>query len=98
MTRSWTDQPAELEEMPVRCTFQVRAGSNTLQAEVRGAGAKGPFYITVGTLFGSETVKCRDIDTLFTTIDVVNRTRPPYTLPDGATLISSPFIDSAEMS
>src|SRR5262245_10381605 len=87
MPLTWTDQPAILDALNVVASISLRE----IVAEIRESEKKpGTFYLTAGTLFGSETVYCLDWRTLLITLDRVSHKRSsdkPMTLPPGATLI-----------
>ena len=57
MTTTWTDQPEILEGTEVVARFSVRDGDS---AEFRKVD--GTYYLTVGGLFGSQTIRCDDLE------------------------------------
>jgi len=83
--RTWNDQPAEVEDGLTVCRFYA----NSWTFEVRKA--KGDvWYLTVGNLFGSQTLKCHAPEVVFDAIDrEIGAVGRKVGLPVGAELISA---------
>ena len=63
VVRSWTDQPAFLEE-----------GKNLLRTgEVQVIKVEDDYFVTKGSLFGSQTIKAKDADDAFKAVNLFNR-------------------------
>jgi hypothetical protein len=67
VARTWTDQPLEVEGSEVMLSF---SGQRAV-VEVR----KGPatWYVSAGSLFGSQTVRCPDAETAMRVAHAVAR-------------------------
>lgn len=84
---TWTDQPEEVEDAIVMGEFTMdthHKNSATIRAEIRTKPSVDQhpwYYLSVGTLFGSETVKCRDAALLLEVL--CNLGRKGAELPDG---------------
>lgn len=88
MSLSWTDQPAELAECPILASVAIASGiAEVRQAPDREGSAR--FYVTVGTLFGSETVVCYGATAAFKVLELASRkeTGKSKALPAGAFLV-----------
>ena len=83
MPKTWDDQPDEVEDVPIRATLSLGDG---LHAEVRNGGRSQPYFLTVGNLFGSQTVKCPDADGVLTVLGIA-RSGKTSALPNDADLL-----------
>jgi hypothetical protein len=85
---TWTDQPIEVADGLIVCRFFA----NSQTFEVRKAKG-GVWYLTVGNLFGSQTLKCYAPEVVFDAIDagtsVSVKEGRSVGLPAGAELISA---------
>lgn len=80
--KTWTDQPDEVAERAIVATLHV----GDFIAEVRWANDNG-WYITTGTLFGSQTLLCRDAETAFRVFEALSKGTPTKP-PSGARLVT----------
>ena len=85
MSKSWDDQPDEIEGAEV-VLRNVRVQDR--HVEIRSNGTL--YWLTVGSLFGSQTVRCDSLETAIRALNGVGRVRKGKTarLPDGAELVS----------
>lgn len=88
--RTWSDQPKVLSSCDVLSSFYVR---DVGQVEVRRryVGYDGPaqYYVTVGNLFKSETVKCDDTDDVFAILNIIGKKKTGNILPAGCELVAN---------
>lgn len=95
MKKDWTDQPAEIAATIGMATISTRGHSVVVY---RGPDAIGPYgawrnyYITIGNLFGSQTVEVPSADHALTMLGMISdalaeERRPPQKLPPWATLL-----------
>lgn len=82
---TWTDQPEVLDGAEVICTGSAKGDGHF---EVRKTD-DNEWYITLGNLFHSETVKCDNAEVVLRTIGAVYERRgsAPVNLPPGAALV-----------
>lgn len=90
MAKSWTDQPDELTECPILCSFSLERKGDHHSVEVRHAGnslvtTQPGFYLTFGNLFGSQTVYAPDGIAAFTVIRLAGISNK---LPDGCKVMN----------
>lgn len=85
---TWTDQPTEVQMCSVVAVGRFDCGA----WEVRRDGQN--WYLTVGGLFGSQSIRCRDADVLLTLMGRVSRRAAfddtdtkPLVVPPGAQLL-----------
>ena len=91
VARTWSDQPRALEEAEVMAEMTL----GPVQAEIRKAVGTGAcIYVTVGTLFGSQTVLCPDAEAALRFLGMasrqatrVQRGAPALPVPAGCTLM-----------
>jgi hypothetical protein len=91
--RSWRDQPKILEGAKVKTTFRL----SHQQVEIREA-SDGTYYVTVGNLFGSQTLYVPDAAKVLDAIEHVklalearekNEDAPATSPPEGTRLMES---------
>lgn len=91
--RSWKDQPMELEQTEIVARFRVERFP-TIEVRRRPASVVDAerWYVTIGSLFGSQTLRClsaavafRVIDQALRAINSNNENIPP---PEGAKLVN----------
>ena len=85
MSDGWADQPREVVDLPVVCKFYA----SPRLIEVR-KGAQGWYYVTIGNLFGSETIECASTDVAWEVVDLatsVDEDGPKAKLPLGAEIM-----------
>ena len=78
---TWTDQPEACEAASIIASFALDAAV----VEVRGPELNGGYLVTLGTLFGSQTVRCHDAHTALVLIGKVRKTTTK--IGDGMTLL-----------
>ena len=85
---SWFDQPVEIEQATLlEDNIPLQ---NALRAELRQRGSI--FYITVGGLFGSQTLECSDaIAALVTITTILRAAQSRQENPDGKETFVPPF-------
>ena len=87
--KTWEDQPDEVRNADILAT--VRAGRQDMITEIRGCEHRPPasrvYYLTTGTLFGSQTIRCNGEDVLWTTIRRMEKRKPQ--VPNGAVLLKN---------
>lgn len=83
--RTWTDQPLVCEACSIVCTIPVSRGSIEIRAM---GGYVGGYYLTCGSLFGSETIFCPDVDALLRALNTVTNTpKGKIGMPEGCHLV-----------
>lgn len=89
--RTWTDQPACLDGTHIVATISLPNATAEVRKASAPLGAPGwTWYVTIGNLFGSQTLKCCDAETALMCIAAAGRNRKrPVELPAGATLVAS---------
>lgn len=104
--RNWTDQPEYLEAGEV--LFHTYFSETHRSVEVRYVPSvkQGPsvaeltehpgLYVSMGNLFGSETVKCDDYLTVFKVLQMAASNKKATSMPPGVELIASPKGDDKE--
>jgi len=80
--RGWDDQPKLLERIPLVLHTSIEANV----VEVRHGGGAF-YYVTVGNLFGSQTIECDSADVAFGIIELVGKKKRSLSLPAGARLV-----------
>lgn len=87
--KSWTDQPDVVATMPV--AFSVFVESIGQSVEVR-KGSAGEFTVTIGNLFGSQTILAPDVNSLLLLLGRTfgSKRGQTHTLPEGCELLDSP--------
>ncbi len=87
---NWTDQPAVCEGWPV--VFRVHADGKI--TEVRSCRG-GSYFLTFGTLFGSQTFKAANADVAFRLMHTVLHLgdKELRKLPSGVEFIEGPNVD-----
>lgn len=87
--KRWSDQPDEVEHAAVLGTFHVNHREHAVLIELRVApNAHEPkaWYLSAGTLFGSQTVKC---ETSAVVLNVLCNMGKTMKLPKGAELMEN---------
>jgi hypothetical protein len=84
-TRTWSDQPRELEGAEVLCLFSLERHNETHHVEVR-RGPGTSIYLTFGNLFGSQTVLATDPLVAFRCIGLAGKSTK---LPEGCSLLDN---------
>ena len=91
MSEGWTDQPSKVNNAKI----VFRAYINSRIIEVRDAG-KGWYYVTIGNLFGSQSIECASVDVAFKVMNDAAHyddvTDEQMTLPLGAEAMESPRV------
>lgn len=89
--RNWLDQPREIEQAEVLLHTFIDIGP------IKGHGIeirKGPgaWYLTMGNLFGSQTVKCRDAEAVIRCLAAAMKAgkEAPVPVPGECQLLPSP--------
>lgn len=86
---SWEDQPADLLQCPILVRGLSLEGKII---EVRKFPTNEMRYVTVGNLFGSQTVECATADVALLVLGAivsVLRQDTPLSVPEGARLLGS---------
>lgn len=86
-SRTWSDQPAEVEHYPV--LLSVCQSGKVI--EIRCMESHGIAYLTVGGLFGSETLRCISLPTALRAAHIAIHTNPkkrPVVMPSGCALVT----------
>ena len=83
-TRSWLDQPLEVEGVPIK----IRTFTGDRIVELRSDG-NDRHYMTAGNLFGSQTVACQTLDDAFRVFNIASETSggQQASLPAGCKII-----------
>ena len=93
--KSWEDQPNEVLDVPVILSVSIPSGVAEIRMFPGSLG--GACYLTCGTLFGSQTVACDDLEVAVRALNrIANRTshRNSSELPSGAKLIANADADA----
>lgn len=81
--RSWDDQPAAVEGVPIVAEFFAEGTA----IEVRYL-AGGRWFVSAGNLFGSQTIECVSAAVALLVIgSALKKSKQPRELPDGARLL-----------
>lgn len=82
--RTWTDQPTIVEGIPIRVSCFAHGRS----LEIRSDDAER-HYVTIGNLFGSQTVSCPSLMEALRVFNVAANAakHPQLELPDGCKLV-----------
>jgi hypothetical protein len=84
MGRYWSDQPAVIENT-IRL-LHVHVGNGTVVAVYREPA--GPlYYVTVGNLFHSQTVRCDTVDLAFVVVQLASDGKTQRELPKGMAIV-----------
>lgn len=86
--KSWNDQPDMVQEAQVLCDVFLEKRCATLQVRKLNSS----YYVTVGTLFGSQTIECPNADSVFSLIEIASRVKAndqPKDLPSGFKLLAN---------
>jgi len=67
--KRWADQPDEVEQANPMCHFTMRAAGESKSVEIREAD--GHYYLTIGSIFGSETLRAGKMRDVLRVIDRV---------------------------
>lgn len=81
--KTWEDQPDEVVNHRVLFSGHVGGGR---QVEVR-RNRGGPYYITAGNLFGSQTVRCFEEELAWQVVDIATRDKPAQKPPVGVEIV-----------
>lgn len=81
---SWTDQPKVLEN--TETTFNGRVGEYYVEVRREKKLSDPIWYVTQGNLWGSQTLKCEDVDSVFRALSVIAENRK-VNVPRGCTLM-----------
>ena len=85
MSKTWNDQPDEVEGLKVVATFHA----NVKLSEVRQA-TRDVWYVTLGNLLSSNTVKCYSPAVAFEVVSAISKSvSVPVVLPLGAELVDA---------
>lgn len=82
--KTWTDQPDEVMAGHILCSFYLKEHGGV---EVRRDRYTERLWLTMGNLFGSQTVRCRDALVVLEVIHRISECKPGKQvakLPDGA--------------
>ena len=91
----WNDQPDELINAQVLCKIYLKNRCQQLyvyKSTRDGWGYKeNIFYVTIGNLFASQTIKCPNAESVFSIIEIAHNTKVGdlQTLPDGFIIIQN---------
>jgi hypothetical protein len=84
--KSWTDQPNEVENCKIIGEFQIK----DKVVQIRSIPQDSPvpmnskYYVTIGNLFGSETILCATADLA---LYLICNLKKGLKLPDGCKLV-----------
>lgn len=84
MMLTWTNQPKELEACEVVGTIRLLDDI----AEVRVGQDRKTWFVTVGNLFDSQTIRCDDTATLVRVLAVASGKARNLKLPPGGVMVS----------
>ena len=85
--RTWNDQPAEVEHYPI--LLSICHDGKVI--ETRCLESDGIAYLTVGGLFGSETLRCISLPTALRAAHIAIHADPkkrPVVMPAGCALVT----------
>jgi hypothetical protein len=86
--KGWTDQPDDVTTCPVVCTGNFDGGV----WEVRES-AEGRWFLTVGALSSSQTLRCESARACFDALNVATHfPKRQNRLPPGVTLVENPSV------
>lgn len=88
--KGWSDQPDIVEAYTVK--FSGRVGANSVEIRLAPNDWSSAFYVTVGGLFNSQTIKCENVVALIETLQQIaehDGRRKPITVVDGASLVEN---------
>lgn len=68
--KRWTCQPDEVEQATPIARFTVRAAGESKIVEIREVAVSGPYYMSVGNIFGQDTLR---VDTLRSVLTLIDR-------------------------
>lgn len=85
--KKWHDQPDCVLEADDVCSVSV----GELIVEVRKERS-GTYLVTTGTLFGSQTIRCENVDAVFAVIQIANdgKRKGGVDVPEGCELLDNP--------
>lgn len=69
MNLSWSDQPKVLENAVPK--FKGRVGEFLCEVRCEKKLSDPTWYVTQGNLFGSQTLKCEDVDSVFRALNII---------------------------
>ncbi len=82
--RTWYDQPLVCEACKIVCSIPTSRG----RVEVRVIPAGGSYYVTCGSLFGSQTVYCDDVHAMMRVLnEATNKSKGQLDLPPGVRIV-----------
>ncbi len=82
--RTWNDQPLVCEACKIVCSIPTSRG----RVEVRVIPAGGSYYLTCGSLFGSQTIYCDNVQAMIAALNVSCNTRKgQVSIPAGCRLV-----------
>lgn len=84
--KHWNDQPNELENSQLICDFYL----NNRHVALHVYKLENTFYVTIGNLFGSQTIKCPSVESVLTIIGIASKSKDgdnPKDLPPGFVLM-----------
>lgn len=71
MEKTWTDQPDEVLQADI-VAHSIAVGK-THHAEIRKRSDDGRYYLTIGTLFGSQTIVADNADVAWVVLNEMTR-------------------------
>jgi hypothetical protein len=81
--KTWEDQPDEVVSHRILLSSCVGGGRLVEVRHNRG----GPYYITAGNLFGSQTVRCFEEELAWQVVDIATHSRPTQKPPVGVEIV-----------
>ena len=93
MATTWNDQPPIVSDMEILVSLYIGDKPGRI-VEVRSAngwvqGGTQAYFVTVGNLFGSQTVRCENANLVFKVMKMA-KSRKKQDLPTGVTLLDAP--------